>query len=216
MNEKLAVTIPPEPPELSVFLDRARRAWQRIGSGWYMAGTVRPLFGPSPSAVRWGQLLLDFGEGEVIWQPADEAPMATPPPATACVCERGACFGDDQFPDRCEHCTALPSTAPCPADEGTDPTVVHLAPSSRTTPIGFLGFTQHGRPVGGEPPDNTPWPAPDPLCPGNPNSCRQCHSDAALMQRGQVIITHTVTGAVSPAAVAAAIEEIDRGEVARG
>ncbi|SEB43339.1 hypothetical protein SAMN04489727_1704 [Amycolatopsis tolypomycina] len=92
MNEKLAVLIPPEPPELSVFLDRARRAWQRIGPGWYMAGAVRPLLGPGSSSVRWGQLLLDFGEGEVIWQPTrqqvaeratEETAAAEQPPLAA-------------------------------------------------------------------------------------------------------------------------------------
>lgn len=70
MSEKLAVLVPPEPPEGSVFLDRLERAWQRHGPVWIMAApSMLRLLQPG---VRWGQLLLDCGDGEVIWQPTPQ------------------------------------------------------------------------------------------------------------------------------------------------
>lgn len=71
-TEQLNVIVPPEPLEGAVFLDRLHRAWQRIGPVWFMAGTIRPLIGPPGPSLRWGQLLLDCGPGEVLWSPSPE------------------------------------------------------------------------------------------------------------------------------------------------
>jgi hypothetical protein len=129
MTEKLAVLVPPEPPEGSVFLDRLHRAWQRIGPVWFMAGTfVRPLFGPGPSpSLRWGQLLLDCGEGQVLWSPPGEPDTE---PAAAAVADgqfvgftrHGHPIGSARVPDDCAvrvpvvDCGGPAVCAPCGRD----------------------------------------------------------------------------------------------------
>jgi hypothetical protein len=65
---ELSATVPDEPPDGSVILDRARRAWQRRGSAWYMAGALPSLF-VAAGAAKWPWLLLDCGPVVPLWTP---------------------------------------------------------------------------------------------------------------------------------------------------
>lgn len=69
---ELSATVPDEPPDGSVVLDRARRAWQRRGSAWYMAGAVPSLFS-APGVGKWPWLLLDCGPVIPLWTPGGSA-----------------------------------------------------------------------------------------------------------------------------------------------
>jgi uncharacterized Zn-binding protein involved in type VI secretion len=176
---KLAVTIPPEPQEGSVVLDRLNRAWQRIGPLWCTAGTRIPIFGPAVGALRWGQLLLDCGDIELIWSPTPEA-SAAQAAEDAAEAERFAAAVKDGS------------------------TVVHVAPSSPATPLGFLGFTRHGHPVGSTTVPELAIPRPPVARCGGPAMCSECGRDAAVIQN--------LTGAEDAATQAAAREREERAQ----
>lgn len=73
---ELSATVPDEPPDGSVILDRARRAWQRQGPAWYMAGALPSLF-TAAGAAKWPWLLFDCGPVIPLWTPSSTADEAT-------------------------------------------------------------------------------------------------------------------------------------------
>jgi hypothetical protein len=154
----LNVTVPEEPPDGSVFLDRLHRAWQRNGPVWYMAGTIRPLFGGGQMVgLRWGQLLLDCGEGIVLWSPT--------------AADTAAAAAAEQ--------TIAEGIAAAAATLGT---VVHIGPDVAEADGKLLGFTRHGHPVGSTTvPDGTPRPPLTAKC-GGPAICSECGRDAAVIK----------------------------------
>ncbi|RSD26370.1 DUF4349 domain-containing protein [Amycolatopsis eburnea] len=124
---ELSATVPSEPPDGSVVLDRAKRAWQRNGSRWFEAGAVISLF--THTGAAWPWLLVDCGPLIPLWQP-----------------------------------TNADTAAAKPAEE-----------------TGFLGFTDHGHPVGARTaPGDVPQPAAVARC-GGPGLCPECARDAAVL-----------------------------------
>jgi len=64
------VSVPAEPPVLSVVLSRSGLAWQRAGRNWHSAGTPSVLC-PQPGgvALSWAQLLLTYGPVTLVHAP---------------------------------------------------------------------------------------------------------------------------------------------------
>ncbi|WP_410676691.1 hypothetical protein [Amycolatopsis sp. cmx-4-68] len=198
---ELSATVPDEPPDSSVVLDRARRAWQRRGAAWYMAGAVLSLLGPN--GAKWSWLLLDCGPVIPLWTPpavgADAEPVAPAvspdAPLPPCSCAAEVCNGDrdEGDPFRCEYCAALDVELPCPVADAQPPeptslplSMVQAPPSPVANPTGFLGFTDHGHPVGTKTvPDNVPMPNAVARC-GGPGICPECARDAAAHWRSTV------------------------------
>jgi hypothetical protein len=58
--------VPPEPPRMSVILDREDAAWQRYNEGWLRAGQF--LIG---GGAGWASLLITRGPVRVIYTPED-------------------------------------------------------------------------------------------------------------------------------------------------
>lgn len=88
-DTQLNVAVPGEPPDGSVILDRARRAWQRRGSAWYMAGALPSLFAVT-GAAKWPWLLLDCGPVTPLWTPSTVGAAEQTDDDTAPIAEEAA------------------------------------------------------------------------------------------------------------------------------
>lgn len=190
-DTQLSATVPEEPPDGSVVLDRAKRAWQRAGNTWYRAAAGAPsLFGNGGG--KWPWLLFDCGPVTPLW---------TPPPADVAAADDDE--DDTETPGTTEDPQAAegPLLAPLgdvlaaaggafavevPVEPLPDAVVVHVPPSTLANPAGFVGFTRHGHAVGGLPPADTPWPCLLARCTGGPG-CHQCRADAAQLLRGRSV-----------------------------
>lgn len=73
---QLEASVPTEPAEKSVVLDRWGRAWQRSGDGWRAAGEIVSLFGARPTS--WSAVLIQCGPVRLVHDGAADPTGPTP------------------------------------------------------------------------------------------------------------------------------------------
>jgi len=77
IGDTLTADVPPEPPKMSVVMDRQRRAWQRLdgmfGHEWIRTTTPHMAIAPTEAThMAWASLLVAHGPLHLVYLPPTE------------------------------------------------------------------------------------------------------------------------------------------------